>query len=143
MKTKQSLNFCKLTKNASSPTKATPDAAGFDLYSAHDIMVPAWGKTTVFTDIQIELPTGTYGQIASRSGLAQKYSLSVVGGVIDRDYRGNVGVILFNHSAENYNIKKGDKMAQLICQKIEYPILLEKDQLEETIRGSNGFGSTN
>ncbi|XP_055307202.1 deoxyuridine 5'-triphosphate nucleotidohydrolase-like [Sitodiplosis mosellana] len=94
------------------------------------------------TDIQIEVPYGTYGRVASRSGLALKNFIDVGAGVIDQDYRGNVGVILFNHSNENFDVKKGDRIAQLICERIVYSTLVQVNTFADTIRGAGGFGST-
>lgn len=111
-------------------------------YSAYDTVVPARGKALIKTDIQIEVPFGTYGRVAPRSGLAWKNFIDVGAGVIDQDYRGNVGVILFNHSEENLDVKKGDRIAQLICERIVYPNLVQVDGLTETVRGAGGFGST-
>lgn len=105
-------------------------------------MVPARGKALVKTDIQIEVPFGTYGRVAPRSGLAWKNFIDVGAGVIDQDYRGNVGVILFNHSDVDFEVKKGDRIAQLICERIVYPNLVHVDSLTETARGEGGFGST-
>lgn len=96
------LRFVKLTENAYTPTKGTSDAAGFDLYSAYDYEVPARGKALAMTDIQIAVPSTCYGRVAPRSGLAVKNFIDVGAGVIDRDYRGNVGVVLFNHGPEPF-----------------------------------------
>lgn len=94
------------------------------------------------TDIQIELPSGCYGRVAPRSGLAAKNFIDVGAGVIDEDYRGNVGVILFNHSTVPFEVKKGDRIAQLICEQIFYPSIEEVETLSITERGAGGFGST-
>lgn len=112
------------------------------IFSAYDYVVPARGKILVKTDIQIEVPTGCYGRVAPRSGLALKNSIDVGAGVIDEDYRGNVGVILFNFSEIDFEVKKGDRIAQLICERIAHPNLVEVDTLTETARGEGGFGST-
>ncbi len=137
------LYFAKLTKNAYTPSYASKESAGFDFKSPSDCVVPAQGKALVYTDLQIRTPPGTYGRIAARSGLAINKFISIGGGVIDADYRGNVGVIIFNHSNEEFVIKRGDAIAQLICEKISLPCLcaanIEKD---ETERGDRGFGST-
>lgn len=111
-------------------------------FSAYDAIVPARGKALIQTDIQIEVPNGTYGRVAPRSGLTWKNSLDVGGGVIDQDYRGNLGVILFNHSDDDFEVKKGDRIAQLICERIVYPNVVQVEKLTDTIRGSNGLGST-
>jgi dUTP pyrophosphatase len=93
---KDVLRFVKLTENGYTPTKGTKDAAGFDLYSAYDYEIQPHGKILAQTDIQVAVPYDCYGRIAPRSGLACKHFIDVGAGVIDRDYRGNVGVILFN-----------------------------------------------
>lgn len=80
--------------------------------------------------------------VAPRSGLAWKHSIDVGAGVIDADYRGPVGVILFNHSDVDFDIKAGDRIAQLIIEKIVTPDVTEVDDLDATVRGSGGFGST-
>lgn len=105
-------------------------------------MVPAHGKAIVKTDIQVELPEGCYGRVAPRSGLAAKNFIDVGAGVIDEDYRGNVGVVLFNHSEVDFTVAKGDRIAQLICERIFYPTIEEVDDLTDTKRGAGGFGST-
>lgn len=88
------------------------------------------------------MPEGTYGRVAPRSGLAWKNFIDVGAGVIDQDYRGNVGVILFNHSDVDFDVKKGDRIAQLICERIAHPNVVEVKSLSETARGEGGFGST-
>lgn len=88
------------------------------------------------------ISSGCYGRIAPRSGLAWKNHIDVGAGVIDEDYRGNIGVVLFNHSNEDFKVIKGDRIAQLICQRIEYPVLQEVTNLDNTSRGAGGFGST-
>ena len=96
----------------------------------------------VKTDLAVKIPEKCYGRIAPRSGLALKHHIAVGAGVIDRDYRGNVGVILFNHSSEIFYIRKGDRIAQLICEQIAEPKLQELASLDSKARGSCGFGST-
>lgn len=136
------LKFVKLTENAFTPTRGSSLAAGLDLKSAYEYKVPAKGKVLAKTDIQIALPPGCYGRIAPRSGLAQINFIDVGAGVIDRDYRGNVGVILFNFGEEIFKINKGDRVAQLILEKIYIPELKELPTLDKTERGAGGFGST-
>ena len=112
-------------------------AAGYDLKSAYDVIVPAEGKALVKTDIQIQLPS-RYGRVAPRSGLAWKIFINVGAGVIDEDYRGNVGVVLFNHAKADFNVAKGDRIAQLISERIEE----ETGEFEQTAREEQGFGSS-
>jgi dUTP pyrophosphatase len=135
----------KLSENAFIPTRGSEFAAGYDLYAAYDSVIVGREKGLILTDLQISIPDGHYGRIAPRSGLAWKYSIDVGAGVIDIDYTGNVGVILFNHSDGAFLIKKGDRIAQLILEKISTPPVVEipADQnLNATTRGSGGFGST-
>ncbi|KAK3101910.1 hypothetical protein FSP39_007271 [Pinctada imbricata] len=136
------LRFAKLTEHAFTPTRGSKLAAGYDLYSAYDYKIPARGKVVAMTDIQIALPTGCYGRVAPRSGLAAKHFIDVGAGVIDQDYRGNVGVVMFNFNEKEFEVKKGDRIAQLICERIYIPDLQEKESLDNTERGEGGFGST-
>ncbi|XP_052786934.1 deoxyuridine 5'-triphosphate nucleotidohydrolase-like [Mya arenaria] len=136
------LRFAKLTQKALTPTRGSKLAAGYDLYSAYDMIIPAKGKALVKTDIQIALPDGCYGRVAPRSGLAHKHFIDVGAGVIDQDYRGNVGVIMFNFGENEFEVKAGDRIAQLICERIALPELVEETSLDDTERGDGGFGST-
>ncbi|XP_050531948.1 deoxyuridine 5'-triphosphate nucleotidohydrolase, mitochondrial-like isoform X1 [Daktulosphaira vitifoliae] len=136
------LAYSKLSINAHSPSKSSMFAAGYDLKSAHTYTVEAHGKKLIKTDLQIKLPLGTYGRIAPRSGLASNNFIDVGAGVIDGDYRGNIAILLFNHSDVPFNINPGDRVAQLICEKITYPELEELMDLDETDRGECGFGSS-
>lgn len=110
--------------------------------SAYDCTIAAGDKAIVLTDLAIEVPAGCYGRVAPRSGLAAKHGIDVGAGVIDEDYRGNIGVILFNHGKEAFVVKRGDRIAQLICERIVYPVLEEVEKLTATERGAGGFGST-
>eukprot|EP01035_Chromulina_nebulosa_P018033 gene18033-23675_t len=132
----------KLTEFAIMPIRGSKFAAGFDLSSAYKTIVPARGKAIVKTDIAIAIPEGTYARIAPRSGLAAKNFIDVGAGVVDYDYRGNVGVILFNHGEDDFVINPGDRIAQLILEKISMASAIEVNELEDTERGEGGFGST-
>lgn len=136
------LQFVKLTDHAHSPCKSSRFAAGFDLHSAYEYVVPRHGSCLVKTDIKIKLPPGTYGRLAPRSGLALKNQIDVGAGVIDYDYRGNIGILLFNLGDTDFKINPGDRIAQLICEKIAYPKLEEVANLDDTERNTRGFGST-
>jgi len=136
------LRCVRLSPEAILPRRGSAQAAGYDLFSAHDCVVPARGKALVKTDIQVQLPEGCYGRVAPRSGLAWKQHIDVGAGVIDRDYRGNVGVVLFNHAAEELAVKQGDRVAQLILERCFYPEIEEVAELEGTDRGAGGFGSS-
>ncbi|ABP00357.1 predicted protein [Ostreococcus lucimarinus CCE9901] len=136
------LRVKRLSDDATMPTRGSEGAAGYDLASAHDCVVPARGKELVKTDLSIAIPLGTYARVAPRSGLAWKKFIDVGAGVVDYDYRGNVGVILFNHGDEDFEVKKGDRVAQLILEQILTPEVVECDDLDDTARGAGGFGST-
>ena len=141
-KQKKILKFKKLSACAYTPTKATPFSAGFDLYSGYDYVISGGARELVLTDIAIDVPNGSYGRIAPQSGLAWNSHINVGAGVVDSDYRGNLGVVLFNLSDSTFLIMKGDRIAQLICEKIYYPEIVEVEELNPTARGSLGFGST-
>ena len=123
------------------PTQGSPDAAGYDLYSAEEKVVPTRRKMLIDTQISIATPPGTYGRIAPRSGLAAKNMIATGAGVVDADYRGVVFVLLFNHSDEDFKVKQGDWIAQLILEKIATPTIEQVEDLNKTVRGSQGFGS--
>lgn len=120
----------------------TTSSTGYDLASAVDTVVPARGKAIVKTDLAIAIPENTYARIAPRSGLAVKHFIDVGAGVVDYDYRGNVGVVLFNHSDVDFPVRQNDRIAQLILEKIAMVPVEEVTELPSTARGDGGFGST-
>ncbi|ROT37318.1 dUTP pyrophosphatase [Sodiomyces alkalinus F11] len=132
----------KLSDKARLPTRGSAFAAGYDLYAAKETTIPARGKALVDTDIAISVPAGTYGRIAPRSGLAAKHFIDTGAGVIDADYRGQVKVLLFNHSDTDFSVAEGDRVAQLVIERIYTPEVVEVAELEESVRGAGGFGST-
>ena len=136
------LKVKRMNGNANLPVRGTEGAAGYDLAAAEAAVVPAHGKCLVKTGLQIALPPGCYGRIAPRSGLAIKKFIDVGAGVIDADYRGEVGVILFNFSDTDFMVNMGDRIAQLILEKNKTPLVKELVSLEGTDRGGKGFGST-
>ena len=136
------LQVQKLNNNAALPKRSTEGAAGYDLCASQDCTIPAGGKGLVQTGISISFPAGLYARIAPRSGLALKKFIDVGAGVVNHDYRGEVGVVLFNHGDEDFQVKMGDRIAQLILEKIDTPLVEEVQGLGETVRGSGGFGST-
>lgn len=138
----QTLRFAKLSPRAVTPSRGSDDAAGFDLYSAEDIVVQPGDRAVVKTDIQVEIPAGCYGRVAPRSGLAVRFGIDVGAGVIDRDYRGNVAVLLFNFGAAAFAVSCGDRIAQLVVERVADVRLEELPSLSATQRGSSGFGST-
>lgn len=128
--------------NAILPTKGSVESAGYDLHSIYNISIPARDKIMVDTGLMFQCPEGTYGRIAPRSGLAAKLNIDVDAGVIDRDYRGEIKVILRNHGDEPVQLPKGKAIAQLIFETIESPEIIELETLPDTNRGTGGFGST-
>ena len=136
------LKVKRLSENSFVPTLGSNHSAGYDLYSAYDYVVPARDRCLIKTDIAISIPDDCYARVASRSGLAVKFGIDVGAGVIDKDYVGNIGAVLFNHTDLDFIVKKGDRIAQLILEKIHYATVTVVDTLEETDRGANGFGST-
>jgi dUTP pyrophosphatase len=130
-------------KNAKMPYRATPQSAGLDLFSCETGIIEPHSKRLIDIGISIVIPFKYYGRIASRSGLAVKNSIDVGAGVIDSDYRGNVSVVLFNHGDERFTFNKGDKIAQLIIEKIAILDTVNVQELDDdTLRGEKGFGSS-
>ena len=132
----------KIWNTAAIPRRGMEDPTGYDIASVEEMVVLAKGKTIVKMGILIAVPDGCYGRLAPRSGLAIKNYIDVGAGVIDTDYRGEIGVVLFNHSEEDFQIKQGDRIAHLILEKIETPPVKETADLPSTVRGKEGFGST-
>ena len=156
------LEVKRLFDDADLPHKGSGRAAGYDL-RAHSyafiedgkvgetvrldddnvLVIPAGSRCLVNTGVAVAVPEGCYGRVAPRSGLALKKGIDIGAGVIDEDYRGQVGAILFNLNSEPFEVKKGDRIAQFICERIVYPELEEVDDLDDdTERGAGGFGST-
>ncbi|KAN0140014.1 dUTP diphosphatase [Lactarius tabidus] len=132
----------RLSDKAKLPTRGSALAAGYDLYSAEKKVIPARGKALIDTQLSIAVPPGTYGRVAPRSGLASKFMIDTGAGVIDADYRGVLYVLLFNHSDADFTVEEGDRVAQLVIERIDTPSVVEVDDLEATLRGEGGFGST-
>lgn len=131
-----------LTPSAKVPTKGSIGAAGYDLYSDDNVTVPPHKRVLVKTGIAIALPYGTYGRIADRSGMAYKKGVTCMGGVIDEDYRGEIGVILYNTEDTELVIEKGDRIAQMVVEYVVPVNCKVVDGLPDTDRGDGAFGST-
>ena len=132
----------KLLPTACIPTHATPKSVGLDLCSPTSVVVSAHDKVLINTEIALQIPMGYYGQIAPRSGLAIHHHIHVGAGVVDPDYTGPVQVLLLNFSSQNYAIEVNHHIAQLILDKIAYPILCEVPQMLPMECGAHKFGST-
>ena len=124
------------------PTRATSKSVGLDLYSPTNVLVPAHDKVLVDLGIALQIPMGYYGQIASRSGLAIHHHIHVGAGVVDPDYTGSIHVLLMNFSSQDHVIEKNHRIAQMLLEKVAYPIICEVSQISSTERGAKGFGST-
>lgn len=131
----------KLDPGAICPTRAHETDAGLDLYAAEDQEVPACGSAIFDTGVHVQLPPFTAGMIVSKSGLNFKRDI-VSDGLIDIPYRGSIRVKLYNQGQKSYTVKRGDKISQLVVVDIHLPTLQIVDELDETDRGDNGFGST-
>lgn len=130
---------------ATIPTRGSQLAAGYDLYSAEDAIIPPRDRKSINTHLSIELPDGCYGRIASRSGLAFKDGIEVGAGVVDRDFTGSILVLLYNHSSKEFRVKCGDRIAQIICERNYEVDFVERSDgyvPAATQRGSSGFGSS-
>lgn len=138
------LRVKKLSESAVLPVRGSTGAAGYDLTSTESHVILPGHRAVVGTGLAIEVPPGTYGRVAPRSGLAVKSGIQVGAGVVDSDYRGEVKVVLFNQdNSKTYTVKPGYRIAQLVLEKIECPEVEEiKDELDSTERGHGGFGST-
>ncbi len=131
-----------LSLHATIPTRATDGSAGYDLYSAVDIVRAPHTRCCVPLDITFVPPIGTYGQILSRSGLAAKHSVDVKAGTIDPDYTGNVTVLLENNGDKPFIVAIGHRIAQLVLYNIQNPKITQVSDVRDTTRGDHGFGST-
>lgn len=138
------INIKKLHPNAFIPTYHTPLAAGFDLHSVEDVTILAGKSALIKTGLALGIEDGYELQIRPRSGLALKHSITVLNtpGTIDSDYRGEIMVILMNHSDKDFNIEIGDRIAQGVVNKIYHASFVEVSELDSTLRGESGFGSS-
>ena len=131
-----------LSDQAVLPARASTGAAGFDISTAEPFSLEPGERKLVSTGLQMEFPFGTYGRLASRSGLASNLGLDVGAGVIDSDFRGEVKVLIFNHGHQSVCFKAGDRVAQLIVEKVAVSNVSPVQTLSSTARGCDGFGSS-
>lgn len=136
------LKVKKIDAAAKLPTRATAGDAGLDLYSVEDVAIQPGDRLVVRTGIAMEIPSGYAGLVWDKSGLAAKRGLKTMGGVIDAGYRGEIQVVLVNLGSDVHAIAVGDKIAQLLIQKVELPDIEEVSGLSDSERGDGGFGST-
>lgn len=136
------LRIKKLDPGARLPERAHHDDAGADLFSNEEVLLEPGERRVVKTGISMAIPSGYVGLIWDTSGLSAKGGIKSMGGVVDAQYRGEVCVILVNLGREPYRIERGAKIAQMLIQKIEFPEICETEELDDTLRGEGGFGST-
>jgi deoxyuridine 5'-triphosphate nucleotidohydrolase len=146
------LKIKRLKQTAKLPVRMTPGSAGLDLYAAEEVTIPAAqvtkdglveiGRAVVSTGLLMEIPLGMVGKIASRSGLSVKHNLEVGAGWIDSDYRGEILVEMKNFSAHPFLVKPGERIAQLVLLKLGEYLVTEVEAINNSVRGSGGFGST-
>jgi dUTP pyrophosphatase len=132
----------RLDENAKLPIRGSDLAAGIDIMANEDIIIPPGQRSPINTGIALVAPPGTYARIALGSGLVVKHGIDLGSGVIDEDYRGEIKVVLINNSTIPFQVQSGDRIAQLILEKILRAVPEEMKDLSETIRGSQKFGST-
>jgi len=132
----------KLSGGGVLPRYASPGAAGADLVAAESVTVGPGERAAVRTGLEIELPPGTVGLVWPRSGLAVRHGVDTLAGVVDSDYRGEVNVVLINHGREPFHVASGDRVAQLLIQRVEQVDFAVEADLTATVRGAGGFGST-
>ena len=132
--------------NSPLPEYKTAGSAGMDLSSSSSetITIAPGKKALIPTNVVVELPMGYEGQVRPRSGLALKHGITVLNspGTVDSDYRGEIGVVLINHGENDFEVKFGDRIAQLIIAKYEHCEIVEVTELSESQRGEGGYGST-
>ena len=138
------LRFRKVHPDAVLPAYAHPSDAGMDVRSVEDLVIAPGGRALVRTGLVMLLPPMYEAQVRPRSGLALKSGVTVLNtpGTIDSGYRGEVGVILANFGDADFQVKKGDKVAQIVIAPVTQPEIVETDEVDETDRGAGGFGST-
>ncbi len=141
MNEKESHIPCRVTGD-NIPQYAHAGDAGADLRASEKVTLPSQARVLVSTGLRIELPEGYVGLVWPRSGSAVKHGIDCGAGVIDSHYRGEIKVLLFNHSDTEFQIEPGDRIAQLLIQKVARADFILVDQLNETARNEGGFGST-
>lgn len=137
------IKFIKTHKDAIIPTSAHDTDSGYDVYSVEQKVIPAKGSAVVEVGLQFAyIPEGYWVKVEGRSGLSFKHSILPHPGIIDCDYRGPAGILLYNHSNRDYTVSKGDKIAQFVVYKLHKLGMEETDEIHSTVRGAKGFGSS-
>ncbi|MBI2668980.1 dUTP diphosphatase [Candidatus Woesearchaeota archaeon] len=132
----------KLSAFATIPAYVHPHDAGMDLYAAETVTIESGERNLISTGIAMAIPSGFVGLIWDKSGIAAKFGIKTMGGVVDAGYRGEIKVIMHNLSGSAFTIEKGMKIAQMLIQPVAQEEIVEVDELDDTSRGEGGFGST-
>ncbi len=136
------IRFVKLSPDAITPKQNTASDAWYDLFCTQDYILKRWERKLFKTNISCAIPEWFYGRIAPRSGLAYKYGIDVLAWVIDSGYRWDIWIILINFGENDFEVKKWDKIAQMIIEKCHYVERIETENLDETDRNGWGFWSS-
>lgn len=136
------IKFQKILKEAITPSYAHQGDAGLDIFSAEDAVIKAGERKNIRTGLKMELPEGYVALMWDKSGLALKNGVKTMAGVIDSCYRGEIGIVLVNLGKKDFEIRKGQKIAQMLIQKVENAEIELAKKLSDTRRAEGGFGST-
>jgi len=136
------VRFKRLHPDAKMPSYAHPGDAGLDMYTIEDRTLAPGEQAMLKTGIVMEIPEGYVGLVWDKSGLSTKHGLTTIAGVIDAGYRGELAIAIANVGNEPYTFTKGQKVAQVLIQKVEQATFEEANELSESSRGAGGFGST-
>lgn len=129
--------------DAKLPTKGSDEAAGLDLYACENIDIPAGKSAKINTGVCMEIPSGYVGLIWPRSKISTRFNIDILAGVVDSDYRGEIQIALINHGDKPFEVRTGDKIAQMLIQRhFNYFDIEQVDQLSESRRGKQGINST-
>jgi deoxyuridine 5'-triphosphate nucleotidohydrolase len=131
-----------LHHRAKLPTRGSQHSAGLDLCACETAVVPPQSRAMISTGLAVAIPAGHYGRIAARSGMALSSGIDVLAGVVDADYRGELRVLLYNTGERAFNIFYGDRIAQLVIERIAMLQPMAVGALPDSVRGEDGFGST-
>lgn len=136
------MKYKKLHADAIAPTRGSEFAAGLDLSANESVFIGPGGRVKISTGIGVSVGDGNVGFVWPRSKLANKFGIQVLGGVIDADYTGEIMVILLNSGSATFEVRKGDRIAQLVVQACDITTPIESDDLGDTARGIDGINST-
>ncbi len=132
----------RLHSDAQLPKYGRSGDAGMDIHAYETVILQPGERRIVSTAIALAIPEGTVGLVWDRSGMAAKHGIKTMAGVLDNTYRGELKIVLLNTHDEPYEVRKGDRIAQLLVQPVHTAEILDVDELDDTVRGDGGFGSS-